>query len=64
MIIDDDDKITFESPEEKVLYRKYEKMQDRLWELRNDPSWPATRDEFHRVDKEAELLYASLFNQD
>ena len=62
MIVDDDDNITFESPEERRAYRKYERLQEKLRKLRSDTTWPATQPEFRKVMAEADLLYASLTN--
>jgi len=62
MLIDDDGQITFEHPSERVTYRKYNRFQDKLRQLRQDQSWPATRPEFDRVMEEAEALYATLTN--
>jgi hypothetical protein len=62
MLVDDNDKITYESPEERVTHRKYQQLQAQLGRLRNDPTWPATRAEFGRVFDEAEDLYLNLTN--
>ena len=62
MLIDDDDNITWESPEEPAIYRRYERLQDKLRALRNGPTWPACREEFRRIELEAEAIYASLTN--
>jgi len=62
MLIDDNGKITYESPEERVIYRKYMRMQTELHRLRNHPTWPATRAKFHLVFEEAENLYLTLTN--
>jgi hypothetical protein len=62
MLIDDDDQITFEHPSERTIYRRYNRLQDKLRQLRQDPTWPATKSEFDRVMEEAEALCATLTN--
>ena len=57
MLIDDNDNITFESPDERQAYRRYERLMAKAQKL----AAVSTRtDEFRKARLEAETLYASF----